>query len=228
VTVAVNGRSEDRTNAVVSEMSSRWPGQAIAVCGDVNTNEGRRALLEVFSNPDILVTNNAGPTPASFGSLDEQKWLDAINACMISPLLLIRGVVPGMIERKFGRIVNITSAMVTTPRPSMALSSGAKAGLTAALKGLIFEVARFNVTINNLLPERFDTDRQVQMAQAQMARSGLTWGEARTRQIESIPARRLGKPHEFGETCAFVCSAQASYMTGMNIRLDGGSYPALL
>ena len=118
--------------------------------------------------------------------------------------------------------------MVTTPRPGLALSSGARAGLTAALKGLLLEVARQNVTINNLLPERFDTDRQLKMAELAMAKHGLTLEAARARQIDSIPAQRLGKPHELGQTCAFICSAQAAYMTGMNIRLDGGSYPGLL
>ena len=173
------------------------------------------------------MTNNAGPEPAAFQSLDEDAWLAALSATMVAPLMLIRAVVSGMQQRQFGRIVNITSAMVTTPRPSMALSSGARAGLTAALKGLLLEVAQHNVTINNLLPERFDTDRQLQQAESMVRKQGLSMAAARAQQVASIPAGRLGKPSEFGETCAFVCSAQAAYMTGMNIRLDGGSYPAL-
>lgn len=228
VHVAINGRHAERTKAVADELLARWPGQVLAVVGDVTTPEGRNALLATCPNPDILVNNNSGPEPGAFASLDEAMWLDALRANMVAPLMLIRAVLPTMRERKFGRIVNITSAMVTTPRPLMALSSGARAGLTAALKGLLLEVAQDNVTFNNLLPERFDTDRQVRMAKALMEREGLTWDEARARQIETIPAKRLGKPAEFGSTCAFVCSVQASYMTGMNIRLDGGSYPALL
>jgi 3-oxoacyl-[acyl-carrier protein] reductase len=130
--------------------------------------------------------------------------------------------------RRFGRIVNITSAMVTTPRPHMTLSSGARGGLTAAMKGLSFEVARDNVTINNLLPERFDTDRQIQMAKAMVEREGITYEQARAKQVELIAAKRLGDPKEFGATCAFVCSAWSGYMSGMNIHLDGGTYPALV
>jgi 3-oxoacyl-[acyl-carrier protein] reductase len=142
--------------------------------------------------------------------------------------MLIRAVLPKMKERGFGRIVNITSAMVTTPRPHMTVSSGARAGLTAAMKGLSLEVARYNVTINNLLPERFDTDRQHQMAKAAMARENISYEEARARQVESIAARRLGDPKEFGATCAFLCSVFAGFTSGQNIHLDGGSYPALI
>ncbi len=228
VFVVINGRNAASVEAAAEELNARWPGQTSAVTGDVTTEATRGALLAACPDADILVTNNAGPESAPFESLGEASWLEALSASMVSPLMLVRAVIPGMRERRFGRIVNITSAMVTTPRPSMALSSGARAGLTAALKGLLLEVAQFNVTINNLLPERFDTDRQIEMAKAQMARFGLTWEQARARQVETIPAKRLGQAREFGQTCAFVCSAQASYMTGMNIRLDGGSYPALL
>jgi len=133
-----------------------------------------------------------------------------------------------MRTRRFGRIVNITSAMVTTPRPHMGLSSGARAGLTAVLKGLSLDVARDNVTINNLLPERFDTDRQVQMAKAAMKRENISYEEARRRQVESIAVKRLGDPREFGAACAFLCSALAGYISGQNLHLDGGSYPALI
>jgi 3-oxoacyl-[acyl-carrier protein] reductase len=146
---------------------------------------------------------------------------------MEAPLMLIRAVIPGMRRRRFGRIANITSAMVTTPRPNMALSSGARAGLTAALKELLLEVAQYNITINNLLPERFDTDRQLRIAETLMRRHDISWEVARAPGRDHsrwVP----GLPHEFGQTCAFICSGQAAYMTGMNIRLDGGSYPALL
>ncbi|MDB5583086.1 MAG: 3-oxoacyl-ACP reductase [Bradyrhizobium sp.] len=228
VRVVINGRHAERTEAVAHEFGGRWPGRVIGVTGDVTTTDGRSALLDACPDPDILVNNNAGPEPGAFSSFDEAIWLDALNANMVAPLMLVRAVLPAMRKRQFGRIVNITSAMVTTPRPLMALSSGARAGLTAALKGLLLEVARENVTFNNLLPERFDTDRQAKMAKAAMERDGVSWDEARARQTRTIPARRLGEPAEFGATCAFVCSVQASYMTGMNIRLDGGSYPALL
>ncbi|MDB5650517.1 MAG: 3-oxoacyl-ACP reductase [Hyphomicrobiales bacterium] len=147
---------------------------------------------------------------------------------MIAPIMMVRAVLPSMIARRFGRIVNITSAMVTTPRPHMTLSSGARAGLTASLKGLSLDVAKHNVTINNLLPERIDTARQHQMANDMMKRFSITYEEARLKQVESIAARRLGLPSEFGATCAFVCSVHAGFMSGQNIHLDGGSYPALI
>jgi 3-oxoacyl-[acyl-carrier protein] reductase len=154
--------------------------------------------------------------------------MKVIEANMIAPIMLTRSLLPGMIERRFGRIVNITSAMVTTPRPHMAPSAGARSGLTGAMKALALEVARFNITINNMLPERFDTDRQHQMAKAAMARDDISYEEARARQLKSIAAQRLGDPDEFGATCAFLCSAYAGYMSGQNMHLDGGSYPALI
>lgn len=228
VRVVISGRDGSRLAKAHSQMSARWPEQVVAVCGDVTTPSGRAALLKACPDPDILVTNNAGPAAGSFAELDEMRWIEALRANMVAPLMLIRAVIDGMRTRRFGRIVNITSAMVTTPRPGLALSSGARAGLTAGLKGMMTEAAVDNVTINNLLPERFDTDRQKQTAKAAMKRDGISHVEARARQIAPIPAGRLGRPQEFGAACAFVCSAHAGYMTGMNIRLDGGSYPALL
>ena len=147
---------------------------------------------------------------------------------MIAALALTRAVVPAMKERKFGRIINITSAMVTTPRGHMGLSSGARAGLSAVMKGLAIDLAKHNITINNLLPERIDTDRQHFMAEREMKVHGISYEEARRRQVASIPAGRLGDPREFGATCAFLCGALAGFTTGMNVHLDGGAYPALV
>jgi len=203
-------------------------GDVIAIAADVTTTDGQAKLLAACPSPDILINNNSGPSPGNFADIERDRWLEAIEANMIAPLMLIRAVLPAMRQRRFGRIVNITSAMVTTPRPHMTVSSGARAGLTAAMKGLSLEVARDNVTINNLLPERFDTDRQHQMAKAAMARENISYEEARARQIESIAARRLGDPREFGATCAFLCSTFAGFMSGQNFHLDGGSYPALI
>lgn len=227
VTVYINGRDANRLNAALGEL--RQTSAAVhAVEGNVTTPEGRDALLTACPEPDILVNNNAGPSPGQFDTFDRETWLSAIEGNMIAPIQLVRAVLPKMRERKFGRIVNITSAMVTTPRPHMTLSAGARAGLTAVMKGLSFDTVRDNVTINNLLPERFDTDRQEQMAQVAMKRDGITYEEARRRQIESIAARRLGRPEEFGAMCAFLCSALAGFVSGQNIHLDGGSYPALI
>jgi 3-oxoacyl-[acyl-carrier protein] reductase len=228
VAVVINGRDADRLAATAADLRARYNAQVEAVVADVTTAAGRAALLAACPDPDILVNNNAGPEPGPFAALDEQAWMDALSANMVAPLLLIRAVLPAMVERKFGRIVNITSAMVTTPRANMALSSGPRAGLTAALKGLTFELAPHNVTINNLLPERFDTDRQVQMANNAMKTQKIEYEEARKRQIQTVAAKRLGRPEEFGATCAFVCSAYSGYLSGQNVHLDGGTYPALI
>jgi 3-oxoacyl-[acyl-carrier protein] reductase len=185
-------------------------------------------VLIAMPDPDILITNNAGPEPRAFADLDEDAWVAALTANMVSHLLLIQAVLPGMRERRFGRIVNITSAMVTSPRPTMTLSSGARAGLTAAVKGISIEVAPDNVTINNVLPERFDTDRQRYMAERAMAAHGIDYAEARRRQEASIAAGRLGRPEELGALVAFLCSAQAGFVSGNNIHADGASYPGLI
>jgi 3-oxoacyl-[acyl-carrier protein] reductase len=228
VHVVINGRDAAKLERTTDELRMTARGDVTAVPGDVTTADGQSRLLAACPSPDILVNNNAGPSPGNFADIERDRWLATIEANMIAPLMLIRAVLPGMKERRFGRIVNITSAMVTTPRPHMTLSSGARAGLTAAMKGLSLEVARYNVTINNLLPERFDTDRQHQMARSAMARENISYEEARRRQVESIAARRLGDPREFGATCAFLCSAFAGFMSGQNLHLDGGSYPALI
>jgi 3-oxoacyl-[acyl-carrier protein] reductase len=228
VGLVVNGRDPERLEQTAAELRSACGVEVIAVAGDVTTAAGREALLAALPEPDIVITNNAGPSPADFASLDQDDWLAALEANMVSHLQLIRASLPSMRRNRFGRIVNVTSAMVTSPRPTMALSSGARAGLTAAVKGLAIEVARDNVTINNLLPERFDTDRQRFMAERAMTAHGIDYAEARRRQEESIAARRLGDPAEFGAMCAFLCSAHAGYVSGNNIHLDGGSYPALI
>jgi 3-oxoacyl-[acyl-carrier protein] reductase len=228
VNVLINGREQAKLDKSAAALREVARGDVIAIAADVTTTDGQAKLLAACPSPDILINNNAGPSPGNFADIERDRWLKAIEANMIAPLMLIRAVLPAMRQRRFGRIVNITSAMVTTPRPHMTVSSGARAGLTAAMKGLSLEVARDNVTINNLLPERFDTDRQHQMAKAAMARENISYEEARARQIESIAARRLGDPKEFGATCAFLCSTLAGFMSGQNLHLDGGSYPALI
>jgi len=228
VDVVLNGRDPDKTATVADELG-REIGRAVRyVAADVTTDQGREALLAECPAPDILVNNNAGPAPGQFADYGREQWRNALDANMIAPLLLVRAVLPAMRERRFGRIINIVSAMVTTPRPHMTLSAGARAGLVAALKGVALEVARDNVTIHNLLPERFDTERQIYMAKQAAVREAISYDEARAKQVESIAARRLGRPPEFGAVCAFLCSDHAGYMSGQNVHLDGGSYPALV
>lgn len=228
VDIVLNGRDEDRLGRTVAELSERFEVRIESVAADVTTAEGRAALLAACPAPDILVNNNAGPDPGPFIAHDHDAWMGALEGNMVAALMLIRAVLDPMRERRFGRIVNITSAMVTTPHPTMGLSSGPRAGLTAVVKGLSREVAMDNVTLNNLLPERIDTDRQIFMAQRAMAAQGITYEQARRQQADSIAARRLGRPDELGAICAFLCSAQAGYISGQNIHVDGGSYPALV
>jgi 3-oxoacyl-[acyl-carrier protein] reductase len=228
VDVVVNGRTEDTLQQAAEEIRSRSSVVVTPVLADVTTSGGRARLLQACPEPDILVNNNAGPRPGALAEKSHEDWIEALEANMLAALELIRAVLPGMRSRRFGRIVNVTSAMVTTPRSHMGISSGPRAALTAVCKGLSTEVSADNVTINNLLPERFDTDRQRFMAQRDMERDGITMEEARARIAATIPAGRMGRPEEFGATCAFVCSAHAGYMTGMNIHLDGGAYPGLV
>jgi 3-oxoacyl-[acyl-carrier protein] reductase len=185
-------------------------------------------LIAACPEPDILVNNNAGPPPGELADWDHAAWLSALEANMLAPILLIRALLPGMRQRRFGRIVNITSAMVKSPRAHMGLSTAARTGLTALCKALVPEVAKDNVTINNLLPERIDTGRQRFMTERMMRMENITFEEARARITDSIAAKRFGKPEEFGDACAFLCSEQAGFISGQNLQLDGGSYRGLI
>jgi 3-oxoacyl-[acyl-carrier protein] reductase len=227
VSVVVNGRTADALEQTTTDLRALG-AEVTPVLGDVTTAEGRSALLSACPDPDILVNNNAGPTPLAFDETVQRDWDAALNSNLLAGLALIQAVLPGMRARRFGRIVNITSAVVTTPKPLMGVSSGPRAALTAICKGLSREVAADGVTINNLLPERFDTDRQKGMVTYDSRRLGITKAEALARIVETIPAGRMGRPEEFGATCAFVCGAQAGFMTGMNIHLDGGAYGGLV
>src|SRR4030081_443818 len=203
VHVVINGRDAAKLDRTAAKLRETARGDVTAVAADVTTADGQARLLAACPSPDILVNNNAGPSPGNFADIERDRWLATIEANMIAPLMLIRAVLPAMKERRFGRIVNITSAMVTTPRPHMTLSSGARGGLTAAMKGLSLEVARDNITINNLLPERIDTHRQHYMAEQTAKRENISYEMARKRQTDSIAAGRVGRPEEFCVLCAF-------------------------
>jgi 3-oxoacyl-[acyl-carrier protein] reductase len=226
--VTINGRDLARLERTASEIRAVTGRRVHAVAADLNTPNGRDTLIGACADCDILVTNNAGPPPGRLEDWDHAAWLAALEANMLAPIMLIRALVPGMRARKFGRIVNITSAMVKSPRPSMALSTAARAGLTAFCKSLSLDVAADNVVINNLLPERFDTDRQKQMTEKLMAQKHITREQARAEIVQTLAAKRFGKPEEFGAACAFLCSEHAGFVSGQNLQLDGGSYPGLI
>lgn len=226
--VVINGRNAEKL-ALAAQSIRAATGQAVmAVAADLNTEPGRAALLAACPEPDILVNNNAGPPPGQLSDWDHAAWTGALESNLLSAALLLREVLPGMRRRGFGRVVNITSAMVKTPHAAMGLSTAARAGLTALSRALAREAIVDNVTINNLLPERFDTPRQEFMAQQLMATAGIDRASARQRIADSLPARRFGRPEEFGAACAFLCSANSGFMTGQNLLLDGGSYWGLI
>ncbi len=227
VHVVINGRDRERLDSAATHLRAASTVTVESVVGDIADPATRAALLIACAEPDIVVTNNGGPPPGRFQQWGRDEWIAAVDANMIAPLLLIRDVIDGMVERRFGRIVNITSAMVTTPHAALGLSSAARTGLTSAAKGLSREVVAANVTINNLLPERIDTGRQRQMAELAVAIKGITIEEAYAEIAATIAAGRLGRPDEVGDACAFLCSAQAGYISGQNMHLDGGSYPGL-
>jgi 3-oxoacyl-[acyl-carrier protein] reductase len=226
--VTINGRDAGALAATADAIRSSSGATVSTVVGDIESEGTRAALLEACPEPDILVNNNGGPPPGRYQDWDREQWLAALDANMIAPALMIRAVLDGMVERRFGRIVNITSAMVKTPLPPMGLSTGARAGLTAFSKGLSRQVAHANVTLNNLLPERFDTDRQKFMAETRARLGGISVEDAYDEMKRSIAAGRLGRPEELGAACAFLCSAHAGFISGQNLQLDGGSYAGLV
>lgn len=227
VHVYINGRTLETLEATADEIRAEG-GEVTIVQADVSTEEGRKALIEACPDPDILINNNAGPNPVGFAQSSQSDWDEAIAANMMAPIFMIQAVLPGMRERKFGRIINITSAMVKSPSPIMCVSSAARAGVTALSKAVSKEAVMDNVTINNMLPEMFDTGRQRDNAELIMQLAGVTYEEAREKLVSRITAGRFGQPKEFGDYCAFLCSQQASYISGQNVQLDGGSYDGLI
>ncbi len=229
VAIVINARHADALERASSSISAATPDAKIRpVTADITTPEGRSDLIAACPDADILVTNNAGPPPGALEDWNREAWLAAFESNMIAPMLLIRALLPGMRVRKFGRIINITSAMVKTPHPLMGLSTAARTALTAACKSISRQAAADNVTINNLLPERIDTPRQEFMVRRMMKEQSITREEARQQVANNIPAKRFGRPEEFADACAFLCSAQAGFISGQNLQLDGGSYHGLI
>jgi len=223
--VVITARGRDVLEATAKEIRQATGAQVTAVAGDITTEEGRRAALAACPAPDILVNNAGGPPPGDFREWDQATWIKALNANMLTPIELIKATVDGMIARKFGRVVNITSTSVKAPIPALGLSNGARTGLTGFIAGLARQTVKHNVTINNLLPGSFLTDRTRQTLAGFAKAAGLTEEQAAAQRLRAIPAGRLGDPAEFGDACVYLCSAQASYVTGQNFLIDGGAYP---
>ncbi|MSO68377.1 MAG: SDR family oxidoreductase [Pseudolabrys sp.] len=223
--VVINGRDAKTLNATAAELSNITGAKVIAVAADVATPEGQKALLAACPQPDILINNNAGPPLRDFRELSRQQMLDGVTANMIVAIELIQKVIDPMTQRHFGRIINITSGAVKAPLAGLDLSSGARAGLTAFLAGVARTVADKNVTINNILPGAFDTDRLRGTLSKAAESKGKSIAQVAADRIATIPARRFGDPAEFGAACAFLCSSQAGYITGQNLLIDGGLFP---
>ena len=223
-TVVINGRDEAALQATATEIARLTGAEVIPVKADVGTEEGRAALLAACPAPDILVNNNAGPPPKDFRQLSQADMVAGLNANMLTPVALIQKVIDGMVERRFGRIIDITSASVKMPLPFLDLSSGARAGLTAFLAGIARQVAEANVTINHILPGAFATDRLRTTIGKMASDRKLPFEQVEADRLKTIPARRFGSPEEIGQLCAYLASAQAGYITGQNMLIDGGAF----
>ena len=226
VSVVITGRHREPLEATAREIREAAQVEVTPVLADISTREGQDALLAACPEPDILVNNNGGPPFRNFRELTREGLLRGVTMNMVTPIELIQRVIDGMGARKFGRIVNITSLSVKMPISGLDLSSGARAGLTAFLAGVARDVADKNVTINNLLPGSFDTARLKSGLAPAARRRGVSESIIEEEWRHAIPARRFGRTSELGQTCAFLCSVHAGFITGQNILMDGGEYPA--
>jgi 3-oxoacyl-[acyl-carrier protein] reductase len=229
VELVVAARGKEGLDQMVSSLE-KYNVKIKAVVADVTTEAGRAALLAACPEPDILVNNAGGPPGGDFRQFGPKDWHAAVDANLVTPLELIKATLDGMVARRFGRIVNITSRSVKSPLPHLPLSNGARAGLTAVVATIARDpkVAKANVTINNLLPGLFDTELYHKRNAALVKQTGKAIEQIDRERLGEIPAGRLGDPKEFGAACAFLCSARAGYITGQNLLLDGGSFQGVL
>lgn len=224
VDLVITARGEAALAATAAEITAETGAKVTIAAGDITTEAGRAAALALCPEPDILINNAGGPPAGDFRDFSDTDWEVALRANMLTPIALIRAVIDPMIGRRFGRIVNITSASVKSPIPSLSLSNGARTGLTGFVAGLSRQVARHNVTINNILPGPFLTDRLRSFSAA----AGHGIDEEIARRAKTIPAGRVGTPEEFGDACAFLCAARSGFIVGQNLLLDGGAFNATL
>ena len=225
VNLVINERTESTLQEAAARIRKETGVEVIAVAADITREQGRSQVLAAAPQVDILVNNAGGPPPGDFRKFTRDDWIAAIDANMLTPIELIKATVDKMMERKFGRIVNITSSAVKAPIDILGLSNGARSGLTGFVAGLSRNTVAANVTINNLLPGRFMTDRLRSNFAAESKKRSITVDEAAEAALQAIPAKRFGNELEFGQYCAYLCSQQASYVTGQNLLIDGGSFP---
>ena len=228
VDIVVNGRDAAKLTATADAIRAETGVRVTEVVADLSSEQGRAALLAACPDPDILVNNNGGPPVKPYTDLDADGIRAGVEANFVTPALLIQAVLPGMVARGFGRVVNITSGSVKMPLPGLDLSSGARAGLTGFVAGIARSVAHANVTINGLLPGSFDTARIASMSEAAAAKNGTTPAEEKAKRADTIPAKRIGDPAEFGAACAFLCSDKAGFITGQSLLIDGGAFRGII
>ena len=222
VEITINGVNEENLENTKKEFEDKG-FKVQSVLGPMEDENTRVALLKACPEPDILINNSGGPPPGNFFEWSEDDFLSAIKSNFTQSAMLMQSVLPGMKERKFGRIINILSAMVKNPHVIMGLSTSARSGLLGLSKGLSREMAQFNITINNLLPERIDTDRQTRVIEFQAKLAGISFEEAKQNMENELTAKRMGTVEEFSDLAAFLCSAQAAYISGQSISIDGGN-----
>ena len=228
VELVITARTKETLEATAEEIRKATGAKVTAVACDITTPDGQAKALAACPEPDILVNNAGGPPPGDFRDWDRDAWIKALDANMLTPIFLIKATVDGMIARRFGRVVNITSGAVKSPIDILGLSNGARAGLTGFIAGLSRKTVRHNVTINNLLPGPFVTDRLRANMAVKAKAAGMSPEDMMKKRAEENPAGRFGTIEEFGDMCAFICSAQAGFMTGQNFLMDGGAYPGTL
>jgi 3-oxoacyl-[acyl-carrier protein] reductase len=228
VELVITARNPETLEATAAEIRRAGGAKVTSAAGDITTEAGRKRALEACPEPDILVNNAGGPPPGDFREWSLEDWQKAVNANMLSPIMMIKATIDGMCARRFGRIVNITSASVKSPIPHLGMSNGARAGLTGFVAGLARQVARHNVTINNLLPGPFLTDRLRSSVAYQAERSGRSFEEELALRAKEVPAGRVGDPQELGAACAFLCAASSGFIVGQNLLLDGGAFNATM
>ena len=228
VDVLLTARGAEALNKTADEIRAKYQVKVIAIAGDITTPAGREAVLKACPEPDILINNAGGPPPGDFRNWTREDWIKALDANMLTPIELIKATVDGMMARKWGRIVNITSAAVKAPIDTLGLSNGARAGLTGFVAGLSRKTIVNGVTINALLPGPFVTDRIVQMSSADAKAKGVPVNDVIAQRAKEHPSGRFGDPAEFGAACAFLCSQHAGYITGQNLLLDGGAFRGTL
>jgi 3-oxoacyl-[acyl-carrier protein] reductase len=228
VDLVINARGAEALDATAAAIRDRYGVSVTAVAGDIATVEGREAVLATAPSPDILVTNAGGPPPGLWSDWSREDFIKALDANMLTPIALMQAVLPGMIERGWGRVVNITSQSVKSPIAALGLSNTARTGLTGFVAGTSRQVAPKGVIINNLLPGIHDTDRASSLDRGVAETQKIDVAEARAQRMETIPARRYGTPEDFGAACAFLCSQHAGFIVGQNWLLDGGAFQSTL